>query len=134
MAGNRERREDGGVGEEPGIAGRGSGPGRVRRHAFDEEAIDLIAETLAVPVQRAPFQLPGGAVYQLLVPGAGERPAALVTLWPSLRRVDAVAGPATVVFTAVATVDLVSTVEVQFRRDSREYLIIARGGRVIVRA
>ena len=119
---------------EAGVVGHGSAPRRIRRIAFDKDAIEPIAQTLDVSVQLAPFRLPGGAVYQLLVPGVAERPAALVTLLPSLRRVDAVAGPATVVFTAVATVDLVAAVEVQFRRDTREYLIIARGGKVIVRA
>jgi hypothetical protein len=108
--------------------------GRIRQVPFDAVAVELIAETLGVPVQLAPFQLPGAAVHQLLVPGANERPAALLTLWPSLRRVDAVGGSATIVFTAVATVDLVGEVEVQFRRDSREYLIVARGGKIIVRA
>jgi len=107
---------------------------RIRRIPYDAEAVALIAETLGVPVQLAPFRLPGAAVYQLVVPGANERPAALLTLWPSLRRVDAVGGAATVVFTAVATVDLVANIEVQFRRDSREYLIVARGGKIIVRA
>ena len=107
---------------------------RIRRLPYDAESIDLIAETLGVAATLAPFQLPGAAVYQLLIPGTNDRPAALLTLWPSLRRVDAVAGPATVVFTDVATVDLVPDVEVQFRRGTQEYLIVARGGKVIVRA
>jgi hypothetical protein len=34
----------------------------------------------------------------------------------------------------VSTVDLVSDLEVQFRRANRDYLIVARGGNVIVRA
>ena len=117
-----------------GGASSGSAGGRIRRLTYDRQSIDLIAETLGVAVGLAPFRLPGAAVYQLLVPGANDRPAAMLTLWPSLRRVDAVAGPATVVFTAVASVDLVAGVEVQFRRDTREYLIVARGGKVIVRA
>ena len=58
----------------------------------------------------------------------------MLPLWPSLRRVDAVNGSVTVVFTEIATVDLVPDIEVQFRRASREYLIVARGGKVIVRA
>ena len=107
---------------------------RIRRLPYDAESVELIAETLGVPATLAPFQLPGAAVYQFLVPGANDRPAAMLTLWPSLRRVDAVAGPATVVFTDVATVDLVPNVEVQFRRSTQEYLIVARGGKVIVRA
>jgi hypothetical protein len=39
-----------------------------------------------------------------------------------------------VVFTQVQVVDLVPGVEVQFRRATREVLIVARGGKVIVRA
>ncbi len=107
---------------------------RIRRLPYDAQSIDLIAETLGVAAGLAPFQLPGAAVYQLLVPGANDRPAAMLTLWPSLRRVDAVGGSATVVFTDVATVDLVPDVEVQFRRGTGEYLIVARGGKVIVRS
>lgn len=107
---------------------------RVRRLPYDAEAIDLIGETLGVGVGLAPFRLPGAAVYQVLVPGRDGRPASMLTLWPSIGRVDAVNGTATVVFTEVATVDLVVDVEVQFRRQSREYLIVARGGKLIVRS
>lgn len=109
-------------------------PGRVRRLPYDATAIDLIAETLDVPVALASFQLPGASVYQLVVPGKDDRPSAMLTLWPSLRRVDAVNGAATVVFTEVATVVLVAEVEVQFRRQTDEYLIAARGGKLIVRS
>ena len=107
---------------------------RIRQLRYDVASIDLIAEVLDVPVQLAPFRLPSATVYQLLVPGGSRHPAAMLTLWPSLRRVDAVNGAATVVFTEVTTVNLVAGIEVQFRRASREYLIVARGGKVIVRA
>jgi hypothetical protein len=107
---------------------------RIRQVAFDRAAVELVAETLGVAVTTAPFRLPSGAVYQILVPDKEERPAVMLTLWPSIRRVDAIAPAATVVFTDVTTVDLVADVEVQFRRASREYLIVARGGKVIVRA
>ena len=110
------------------------GAGRVRTLRYDAQAVDLVAEALEVPVGLAPFRLPGAAVYQLVVPGDRDRPAAMLTLWPSLRRVDAVNGAATVVVTRVLTVTLVAGVEVQFRRDGGEYLIVARGGKVIVRA
>ena len=116
-------------------ADRGDGDlGRIRQIPYDVTAVDPIADTLGVAVGLAPFRLPGAAVYQLLVPGANERPAAMLTLWPSLRRVDAVGGSATVVFTAVASVRLVAGVEVLFRRDGGEYLIVARGGKIIVRS
>ncbi len=125
----------GGEAGEPAVDTTPPVPGsRVRRLRFDAQAIDLIAETLGVAVGLAPFRLPGAAVYQVLVPGGEGRPAAMLTLWPSLRRVDAVNGSATVVFTDVATVDLVADVEVQFRRASTEYLIVARGGKIIVRS
>ena len=58
----------------------------------------------------------------------------MITLWPGIGRVDVIAGPATVVFTELRTIDLVPEVKVQFRRAKREVLIVARGGKVIVRA
>jgi hypothetical protein len=106
----------------------------VVRIPFDSQATDRIAEALDVEASRAPFQLPGATVWQILVPGANERPAALVTLCPSLRRVDVVAGPAAIVFTDVIVADLVPLTEVQFRRRNNDYLIVARGGKVVVRA
>jgi hypothetical protein len=109
-------------------------PRMIRQVPFDAAAIDLVAETLGVTARTAPFRLPSGAVYQILVPDSVGRPAVMLTLWPSIRRVDAIAPAATVVFTTVATVDLVADVEVQFRRANRDYLIVTRGGKVIVRA
>lgn len=116
------------------MSGEGTSGGRLRRLLFDETTIDLIAETLGVPVGLAPFRLPGAAVYQLLVPGSDDRPATMVTLWPSLRRVDAIGGGAAIVFTRINHVTLVPDVEVQFRRGGTELLIVARGGCLIVRA
>lgn len=115
--------------EPPAAEGR-----RIRRVPYDAAAVDLVADALGAEVRLADFRLPGAAVYQVVVVGKGERPAAMLTLWPSIQRVDAVTGGATVVFTEVVTVDLVADVEVQFRRLRREYLIVARGGKVIVRA
>lgn len=101
---------------------------------FDDSAVQPIAEALDASIARAPFQLPGSTVYQLTVENALGLPATLVTLWPGINRVDAISPSSTVVFTDVRTVDLVGIVEVQFRRSNREMLIIARGGKVIVRA
>ena len=121
--------------EQGNVSGRAEVVQRTIRHLrFNPEAVDLIAETLGVPSGMAPFRLPSGAVYQLTVPDKEGRPAVMLTLWPSIRRVDAIAPAATVVFTDVSTVDLVSDLEVQFRRSNRDYLIVARGGKVIVRA
>ncbi len=101
---------------------------------FDEHAVEPIAGALGAVISRAPFQLPGSTVFQLTVENALGLPATLLTLWPGIDRVDAISPSSTVVFTDVRTVDLVGTVEVQFRRPNREMLIIARGGKVIVRA
>lgn len=101
---------------------------------FDEHAVEPIAEALGAVIVHASFQLPGSTVYQLTVESALGLPATLVTLWPGIARVDAISPSSTVVFTDVRAVDLVGTIEVQFRRTNREMLIIARGGKVIVRA
>lgn len=107
---------------------------RIRTIPFDPNAIAPIADLLGGEAALAEFQLPGSTVWQMTIEGQNGRPTAMVTLWPGLRRVDVVAGPATVVFTDIQTVDLVPGVEVQFRRGAREVLILARNGQVIVRA
>ena len=107
---------------------------RLRTVAFDDSMVDTIAETIDARPSLAPFQLPGAAVYQFTLPGSEGRPSAMVTLWPSLRRVDAIGSSAAVVFTRIATVQLVDGVEVLFRRETGEYLVIAKGGRIVVRS
>ncbi len=107
---------------------------KIQTVAFDVPAVELIAACLGVTSSLAPFRLPSSAVWQMTVPGSGGRPQAMLTLWPGIRRIDVIAGPATVVFTDIQAVDLVPDVEVQFRRANRELLIVARGGKVIVRA
>lgn len=107
---------------------------RIRTLPYDDEAIDPIATLLETDAGMADFRLPGSVVYQLTIEGTNGRPTAMVTLWPGIRRVDVISGPATVVFTDVRTVDLVPGVEVQFRRTAKECLILAKNGQIIVRA
>ena len=107
---------------------------RLRTVPFDDAMIDTIAEAIDARPSLAPFQLPGAAVYQFTLEGLEGRPSAMVTLWPSLRRVDAICSGAAVVFTRIATVQLVDGVEVLFRRETGEYLVIAKGGRIVVRS
>lgn len=107
---------------------------RIRTIPYDEEAITPIADLLDAGIGRADFRLPSSTVYQMTIPGTNGRPTAMVTLWPGIRRVDVISGPATIVFTDIQTVDLVPGVEVQFRRTARECLILASNGQVIVRA
>lgn len=106
----------------------------VRTIPLDEQALDTITETLDGTCELADFRLPASRVWRVTVPGPDDRPAAMLTIWPGIGRVDAVNGMATVVFSGVQTVDLVPGVEVQFRRSSGECLIVARGGKIIVRA
>lgn len=101
---------------------------------FDAAAVPRIADLLGIEVGTAPFRLPSSTVWQLTVPGTQGRPVTMITLWPEINRVDVMAGSSAIVFTDVRTVDLVPGVEVQFRRGSREFLIVAIGGKVIVRA
>ena len=101
---------------------------------FEDAMVDTIAEAIDARPSLAQFQLPGAAVYQFTLAGSEERPSAMVTLWPSLRRVDAIGTGAAVVFTRIASVQLVDGVEVLFRRESGEFLVIAKGGRIVVRS
>lgn len=106
----------------------------ISHHDFDHTIVERIAGLFGVEAKLAPFQLPGGTVYQLTIPGESGQPVTMLTLWPSIHRVDAISPSSAVVFTDVRTVDLVGDIEVQFRRSNRDYLIIARNGKVIVRA
>jgi len=106
----------------------------ITKLAFDQRAIPEIAALLGATPTLAPFQLPGGEVHQLTVQRDESPPTVLLTLWPTIRRIDAISQSATVVFTNVAMVELVEGVEVLFRRGSGEYLIVTIGGKVIVRA
>ena len=101
---------------------------------FEQRSVAKVARLLGVAATLAPFQLPGGEVHQMTIPRSERPPAVLLTLWPTIKRVDVISASATVVFTKVATVDLVEGIEVLFRRNSREYLIVTVAGKVIVRA
>ena len=107
---------------------------RLRTVPFRDDMVDAIAEAIDARPSPAPFQLPGATVYQIVVSGSEGRPSAMVTLWPSLRRVDAIGAGAAIVFTRIASVQLVDGVEVLFRRETGEYLVIAKGGRIVVRS
>ncbi len=117
----------------PDDPGRGAAP-RLRAVPFSGDMVDTIAAAIDAQPGLAPFQLPGAAVYQFIVNGTEGRPSAMVTLWPSLRRVDAITSGAAVVFTRIASVQLVDGVEVLFRRETGEYLVIAKDGRIVVRS
>jgi hypothetical protein len=106
----------------------------IRTLPFNDAAPGDIAALFACPLRPAGFKLRNAPVMQLDVPSASGAAPTTLTFWPSLRRVDAISASAVVVFTNVVTVDLVEGVEALFRRESGEYLIVAIGGKVIVRA
>lgn len=106
----------------------------ITSHPFDDQIVGAIANALGTEVTRAPFQHPATSVYRLVVENTKGLTPTTIDLWPALGRVDVISPSSTVVFTDIRTVDLVGTVEVQFRRSNRDLLIVARGGQVIVRA
>lgn len=108
--------------------------GVIRRVAYDSESADLVADFFDTQARLAPFTLPGATVHQITAPGKDGRPSVLLTLWPSLRRVDAVSAGATIVVGGIVAVEFVPGVEVTFRKEGGGYLIVALGGKVIVRA
>src|SRR5690242_16717737 len=87
---------------------------RVRKLPYREDLAETYAEAIGARLELAPFQLPGRKVFQFLVEGAEGRPAAMITLWPSIRRVDAIGTGAAVVFTRVASVQVVEDAELLF--------------------
>ncbi|MDQ2653415.1 MAG: hypothetical protein M3Z20_10280, partial [Chloroflexota bacterium] len=115
-------------------SGEGNAQSRVRLLPYREDFAETYAEAIGARLELAPFQLPGRKVFQFLVEGAEGRPAAMITLWPSIRRVDAIGAGAAVVFTHVASVQMVEDAELLFRRESGEYLVVAKGGKIVVRA
>jgi len=119
--------------EEAATGSAAGNGGRIRRVGYNQHAVGLIADALRAEAGLAPFRLPGAAVFQVLVTGTDGRPATMLTLWPSIGRVDAISSAATAVFTGVRDVDLVDGIEVVFRRHGRELLIVAVGGKIIVR-
>lgn len=106
---------------------------RARRIAFADDTISQICATLQTEPRAAAFSFEGNPVMQAEVAGSDGREAVTLTFWPSLRRVDASSPQATVVMTEIGAVDLVEGVEVQFRRSLGGYLIVALGGKIIVR-
>ena len=113
---------------QPAAVGR-----KISQIRLDDRCAPEIAAALGGTSGLASFRLPSGAVYQVMIPGKDEKPAAMLTIWPAIKRIDAIGPAVTVVFTEVATIDIVGDVEVQFRRSNRDLLIIARGGKIIVR-
>ena len=119
----------------------------VRRVDFTSDSIEAISVELGQPIALAPFRVHGEPVYRVVIPLTGgaivpasareieaEEPGAFttLTLWPSLRRVDAVNPWATVVATGIIAVDLVTGVEAIFRHAGGN-LTVARNGRIMVR-
>ena len=96
--------------------------------------LEPVSKLLLATHRLADFRLPDADVHQVPVSGKDGELAVTLTLWPSLRRVDARSPALTVVFTGVVSVDLVEGVEVLFRRENGDYLIVAIGGKVMVRA
>jgi hypothetical protein len=111
-----------------------AGHGAISRLPFDDRAAEMVATALGASSRLAPFRLPGGAVYQVMLDDEAGTAAVMLTLWPAIGRVDAIGSGATVVFTRVRGVEIVGGVEVVFRRESGDYLIISRQGKIIVRA
>ena len=107
---------------------------KVRVLPFSSEIVETIALALDAKLARAPFQLPGATVYQITVADPDGHASAMLTLWPSLRRVDVVGGGAVAVFTSVVSVQLVERVEVLFRRENGDYLIVTTRGRIVVKS
>ena len=111
---------------------------------FDETTVEAIAALLGADARKAPFEvpkLPPGAqgqpatqkapVYQMTVPSAELGQPLLLTLWPSLSRVDVRLGKSYWALRDITSVELYPGVEVLFRRDDPPgMLFVSVKGRV----
>jgi hypothetical protein len=128
---NDDRRGGRNAPPEPGLPSIPVGSS-ARRIPFDQSAIAAICETLQTEPHPAAYAFQGIPVLQAVVAGHDGRESVTIVFWPDLHRVDASSLQATVVMTGVAVVDLVEGVEVLFRGQSH-YLVVALGGKIIVR-
>lgn len=107
---------------------------RIDKVPFNRDALEHVAALLGGELRAAKFRLPDADVWQIEVPDERGALVVTLTLWPSIRRVDATSPVLTVVMTDIAGVELVEDVEALFRRADGGYLIVPKGGKVLVRA
>jgi hypothetical protein len=92
--------------------------------------VDDIAAALGAAAEVAEFRVNGAAVHRLRV-SPPDKPAVLLTLWPSLARADALVGDYYAIFKGVDRVLLFPGQEAIFQRDwPRGFLLVSRDGRV----
>ena len=109
-------------------------PNPITHFDYTAECIASVATCFGSVAESASFQLKSGDVQIVEVVPPADGVPTRITFWPSLRRVDASNEAVTVVFTDVASVDIVGSIEVQFRRSNGDLLIVAFTGKVIVKA
>ena len=112
---------------------------------FDETTVEAVAALFGVDARKAPFEVPklpagtegqpatekAAPVYQMTVPSAEHGQPLLLTLWPSLCRVDVRLGKSYWALRGITSVELYPGVEVLFRRDDPPgMLFVSVKGRV----
>ena len=112
---------------------------------FDEDAVHAIAELLGAEARKAPFEVPKlppglegqpatdkpGPVFQMSVASQEMGGPLLLTLWPSLGRVDVRLGRSYWALRVITSVEIYPGVEVLFRRDDPSaFLFVSVKGRV----
>ena len=115
---------------------------------FDEDAVHAIAELLGTEARKAPFEVPKlppglegqpatdkpGPVFQMSVRSQEMGEPLLLTLWPSLGRVDVRLGRSYWALREITSVEIYPGVEVLFRRDdpSAFLFVSVKGGVALV--
>ena len=112
---------------------------------FDEASIEAIAQLLGAESRKAPFEVPklplgvegqpatdkAEPVYQMTMNSEELGRPMLLTLWPSLGRVDVRLGRSYWALKGVTSVELYPGVEVLFRRDDPQaFLFVSVKGRI----
>jgi hypothetical protein len=112
---------------------------------LDETAVRAIADLLGSEVHKAPFEVPKldrghegqpatelGPVFQVSIRSQELGEPLLITLWPSLSRVDVRLGQSYLALRGITSVEIIYPgVEVLFRRDDPSaFLFVSVKGRV----
>jgi hypothetical protein len=98
---------------------------------YDEAVIPQVAELLGASVSERPLAVQGGRVFELRLRNRALGLEVLLTLWPSLRRVDARVGDVLAIIKGISRVTLEPGVEAVFWKEPGPgYLLVTITGKV----
>ena len=100
---------------------------------FDDAVVQQVTALLSARLETRPLAVQGGRVYELRLPNQTLGVEVLITLWPSLGRVDARVGDVLAIVKGVGRVTLEPGVEAVFWKEPGPgYILVTVRGKVSV--